>query len=220
MANLASVDYANQRLHCHLDTVSNGLNPVAMYQEFMVLWLANASSEQNYYPPIRGEGNESIGGGLFTPQRADLRTGWKIVPYDSSHVLTVEVQVVNKTDGLNFTECFDRSTLTSGVEVDIEQGYQDVEIREVATGGALTAAQDAKLTAINTVLTGAIEGSLDFSAITRLILSSAMNDIEVISDDGTTRVVDFKDLAGTGVRFRSSGNLVTGMRAISNVDGS
>ena len=105
-----------------------------------------------------------------------------MVPNDTSHVLTVLNEIVCKADSVSFASCFDRSGLSSGVEVDIQQGYKDVEIREVSTGDGLNAANQAKLDAINTAT-----AKLTFDGDNHVASNvQKINDAEILGDGSTT----------------------------------
>ena len=148
MTQVASVDYANKRIHLHLDTVTAGFDCIAAYFEINALILANANGEQNHPHMISAEGNIPKGGGAFTPRYALIESGWRFVPYAGvAHTLGLQTEPVSK-DGLSGRDVFDRSTLN--VIVEIDELYEKVEIRTVNTGSGLSAAQDAKLTQIDT----------------------------------------------------------------------
>ena len=133
MAQIASEDYANKLIYLHIDTVTNGFDPALMQQEHRALRRLNANGERKYDPMVTFVGNESIGGGVYTPPSTRLRAGVRIVPYDTDHSLTILNQILNIPDELADVGVFDRSGVASNV--DIDKGYDPFGVREVNTGG-------------------------------------------------------------------------------------
>ena len=143
MAQVANVDYGAKRIYCHADTVTSGFDIIAAYFEINVLRQLNANGEQNFAHMLSAEGNIPKGGGNFTPNYGLLETGWRIVPYDQvGHTLNLITEPVSK-DNLSGRDVFDRTGIL--VAINIDEIYEKVEIREVAVGSGLDAAQDAKL---------------------------------------------------------------------------
>jgi len=101
---------------------------------------------------VSHDGNDSIGGGEFTQSQVDLRTGARIVPEDTDHVLKVKGPILNVADGVSNSGCFDRLTTLSNV--DIDKDYDPVIIREVNTGSGVEAQDILDIAAqVNTTLT-------------------------------------------------------------------
>ncbi|MEM9482110.1 MAG: hypothetical protein AAGA83_00305 [Cyanobacteria bacterium P01_F01_bin.116] len=143
MVQVASIDYPNKRIHLHFDTVANGVDPVEAYKEIRAL-RRTTEAHQRFSPLISAQGNEPKGQGRFTPRRAVLLDGARFVPYNTSHTLTILTEVITD-DEQSGAGAFDRSPLSPGVDVDIDIGFDQVEIITVATGGALTSAQATQL---------------------------------------------------------------------------
>lgn len=134
MTQVASVDYANKRIYLHSDTVVNGFDSIAAYAEIVEARYLNVSDERNFYPIIYAQGHEPKGGGRYTPRRARLVEGARYVPYDTDHVLVLLTETIIPEEGLTQQDCFDRSSLSAGVVVDIDNQAPQVEIIEIATG--------------------------------------------------------------------------------------
>lgn len=137
MANVASVDYASQRLYLHADTVAGGFDVIAAYFEVCALRAANVYGEQHYPNPLSAEGNIAKGGGRFTPRYGVLAAGWRLVPYDAAHLLRILVEILS-ADGISDVSVFDRSTVVSHVDIDI--AYRQVEVVQVSVDGVAAAA--------------------------------------------------------------------------------
>ncbi len=150
MTQLASIDYANNRIYLHFDTVNavTGFNPALLYQEIKAA-RATTAAHKLFYRRMYMIGNIPKGGSKFTAKSGVLRSGVRIVPWDSSHDLYIKGEILNIDDALSFRGCFDLSGLTSGVEVNFIQDYSDVEIREVSTGSGLSGAESTKLDEIH-----------------------------------------------------------------------
>lgn len=145
MAQIASIDFGLERIYLHLDTVTNGFDTMLAYFEVNALIIANAAYQQ-YISPLSAEGNIPKGGGKFTPRYVLMQTGWRFVPYSLvAHGLSILVEPVS-AEGLSGRATFDRNGVV--VNIDIDEAYEKIEIREVNTGGttpALTPSQSAQL---------------------------------------------------------------------------
>ena len=167
MTQVANVDYGLKRIYCHADTVASGFDIIAAYFEINVLRYNNVNNAQNYYHMLSAEGNIAKGGGTFTPKYGLLQSGWRVVPYDQvSHTLNVLSEPVS-LDGLSGRDVFDRSGIL--LNIDIDEMYEKIEIREVNTGSAVTAQNvtDIAAATANTAFTATSQG-LDLSMMTLL----------------------------------------------------
>lgn len=137
MTELASVDYPNQRVHLHADTMTAGVT-IALYQEVFADWLATVA-HQNYQMALDAEGYVPKTASKRTARRILLPTGWRIVPYDASHKLQLKIELLNKADVLENIDCFDRSSLSAGTDIDIDTTSIDkVEVVTVNIGGSVS----------------------------------------------------------------------------------
>ena len=102
---------------------------------------------------VAGGNIEKISGYSYTASYVQLLYGCRIVPYNASHHLRV-VRDTFTDDGFAGRDCFDRTSLSANVEVDIDVQVDAIEIREVIVGGttptveALLAAISSKVSAI------------------------------------------------------------------------
>jgi len=137
MAQIASEDYVNKRIYLHVDTVTTGFDPAAMQKEHRARRRINAAGQRGFDPMVKFQGNEAKGGGKFTATQVLLRSGVRIVPYDSglgtSYNLDILNEILNIDDALSDRDVIDRTGLVDTVNVDVT--YSPVEIREVTTGG-------------------------------------------------------------------------------------
>ena len=191
MTQIASEDYANKRIYLHLDTTTNGWDPVELYREHRQRRRLNANGERNYKAMVSASGNESKGGGNYTPRRGILASGVRIVPYNGSHVLRQLAEVINTDEGLSDFSLIDRAPLGSGVEVDLELTYDKIEIREVGSSPADIAAA---------VLDAVVEGSLTLRGVLRICLAGLA---ATLSGAGTT-TIRMRDQADTKDRITAT----------------
>jgi len=139
MALVASVDYPNKRIYLSATTVNTDLDVLDIYKEVRNL-RATTTSHRGFKPIIVGGGNiTKIPGLTYTAPYVQLLYGCRIVPYNSKHKLRV-IRDTFTDDGYSGINCFDRTTLTHEVDIDID--VDKVEVREVATGGSSLSAQD------------------------------------------------------------------------------
>ena len=140
MAQIASEDYVNKLIYLHIDTVTNGFDPALMQQEHRALRRLNANGERKFDPMVTFVGNEAKGGGNYTPWSTRLRAGVRIVPYDTGtgtqYSMDILNEILNIPDELADQGVFDRSTVDANV--DIDKGYDPVEVKTIITGSAVT----------------------------------------------------------------------------------
>jgi hypothetical protein len=150
MAYIASEDYIAKRIYLHADTATaTSLDLINVYLEHIIRRAANANGERRFPRMVLSIGNESAGG-EFTPQYVDLQNGVRLVPYNTSHSPLIKpTPLISRAENIAGRDLFDRSSLTSGIEVDIDYRPEISGFREVNTGG-LTSAQSAQITAIET----------------------------------------------------------------------
>ena len=86
MTQIAAEDYENLLIYLHADTVTQGFDPALMQQEHRRRRrLKTQGDERKYDIMVTFSGNEDIGGGRFTQGLTRLRSGVRIIPYDSWH---------------------------------------------------------------------------------------------------------------------------------------
>jgi hypothetical protein len=152
MAYIASEDYIAKRIYLHADTATaTSLDLINVYLEHIIRRAANANGERRFPRMVLSIGNESAGG-EFTPQYVDMQSGVRLVPYNTSHSPLIKpTPLISRAENIAGRDLFDRSSLTSGIEVDIDYRPEISGFREVNTGG-LTSAQSAQITAIEAAL--------------------------------------------------------------------
>ena len=143
MPLVAAVDYPNKLIFLGADSVGVEVLPIDIYKEMRERRRLDQDDDRSFFPMVTAFGNEDIGGGVSTPRYTNLADGVRIVPFDVDHSLLIRGNLISTAEGLAGRDLFDRSTLTS--EVDIDYQPPQVEIITVATGGALTALQEAQL---------------------------------------------------------------------------
>jgi hypothetical protein len=148
MALVQSVDYAARRIYLSSSTMNATLDTLDVNQEVRTLRMTT-EAHRRFRPMIVAGGNiAKIPGVSYTPPYVQLLYGCRIVPYNSTHTLKL-VRDTFTDDGFAARDCFNRSSLTPGVVVDIDVDVPAVEVREVniAGGGgsdAPTAAENAE----------------------------------------------------------------------------
>ena len=142
MPLVASVDYAAKRIYLSVETADAVLDTLEIYQEVRALRRLN-EPHRRYKPMIDAGGNiPKIPGVVYTQPYVRLLNGCRIVPHDSSHKITL-IRDTFTDDGLAGRDCFDRTPLNPGTDVDIDVLVDKVEVRVVdgAGGGGLTPEQ-------------------------------------------------------------------------------
>jgi hypothetical protein len=186
MPVVAAVDYVQKRIYLSVDTVNADLDTLDVYRECRERRRLN-EGDRRFSPMIEAGGNiPKITGVSATPAYARLLGGARIVPYDSTHRLRV-IRDTFTDDGFAGRDCFDRSGLTAGVEVDIDVDFPEIEIRFIASGSGLSTQQANDLTLIRRILQN------------KTITDPATGAMTVYSDDGSTPLLVapiFKDAAG------------------------
>jgi hypothetical protein len=148
MTIIASIDgtVSPRLIYLHSDTVGASVHPLEIYQDMRALRRTDESLRK-FDLFMSMSGNVAKGGGKFTERYVTL-LNTRIVPYDTSHVLTITGTIITD-DGFEGIFAFDKTPLSATTTVDIAYVPPQVEVITVSTGGALTVEQDAKLTQIS-----------------------------------------------------------------------
>ncbi len=133
MALISYIDGDARRIYLSANTMNVAWHPVDLYREIRML-RKNNESLRKYTNFMRGDGNVDKGGGKATERYFTLMFGTRIVPWDESHVIDVTGTLITD-DGLEGVFCFNRDTLSSGVEVDIQYAPKQVEVITINTSG-------------------------------------------------------------------------------------
>lgn len=139
MPLIASENYTSKLIFLSADSVGVDLNPIDIYREHRERRRLNANSERGFSPMVSAFGNEPAGPSN-TPRFTNLATGVRLVPFNTSHELSIVGALISTADGLAGADLFDRTPLSVGVEVDINYAPPQVEIIEVNTGSGVTPA--------------------------------------------------------------------------------
>ncbi len=146
MVVIDHIDGVNRKIYLHADTVGTDFKPIDAYKEMRELRRTDESLRK-YDLFLSAHGNEPKGGGKYTERYVKQLLGTTFVVYDSTYTLNV-IGTIITDDGQEGVDCFDRSELTSPNVVDISYTPPQVEIIEIATGGALTTEEHDKLFAV------------------------------------------------------------------------
>jgi len=129
---IASIDPALRLIYLDATTVNAEIHPIDIYKEMRTLRASDETLRQ-YDLFMRADGNISKGGGKFTERYVTLLDGTRIVPYDTTHILTITGTLITD-DGFEGVYAFNRSSLSPATEVDINYVPPQVEVIEVQTG--------------------------------------------------------------------------------------
>lgn len=147
MTLIASIDGPTRRVYLHADTVGADVHPVDIYKEMRVL-RRNSEALRGYDLFMKASGNEEKGGGKFTERYVTLLLGTRLVPFDTTHELTITGTVITD-DGQEGIAAFDRASLSPTTAVDINYVPPQVEVIEVSSGSGLSAEQDSWLSQVH-----------------------------------------------------------------------
>jgi len=200
MAYIASEDYTAKRIYLHADTATaNSLDLINVYLEHIIRRAANVNGERRFPRMVLSIGNESAGG-IFTPQYVDLQNGVRLVPYNTSHApLITPTPLISRAENLSGRDLFDRSSLTSGVEVDIDYRPEISGFKIVNVGGGFVDL-DPVLSAIST-LTDYHDNEIVYYALdntTEVNQSEAVH-VAVFDDSGISGGNRIKTLQGQNI---------------------
>lgn len=189
MAYIASEDYTNKRIYLHPDTFSMvEIDLINVYQEHIIRRKLNVNGERNFTKMVLAFGNEDIGG-EFTPRYVDLQQNVRLVPHDASHTpLITPTPLISRAESLSGSALFDRSSLTGGVEVDIDYRPEKTGFRVVNTGSGIqpsdvTDIANASAIAVDSILTDDFDSTnatVDLTPITDAI--AALKDFDPLND--------------------------------------
>ena len=117
MSTIQAIDGENRLIYLHADTVNQSIHPLEIYRAVRE-FRRNDESLQKYNNFMKGDGNIPKGGCKFTERYFTLLEGARIVPFDTTHVLSITGTLLTD-DGQEGVFAFNRTTLSMGVCVDI-----------------------------------------------------------------------------------------------------
>lgn len=173
MAVIASIDGTARRIYLHVDTVGIDVHPIDIYTA-MRTFRRTDEDLRKYELFLSGHGKDQKSAGKFTERFVKTLLGTKIVPYDTTQRLSITGTIITD-DGQEGIDCFDRSSLSPGVEVDIDYQPPQVEVIEVETGSGVSD-QD-KVDIINGVQNYDLTGYVAHSTQAGTQVRIAYNDI-------------------------------------------
>ena len=136
MAVIANIDGPARRIYLSEDTGGTEVHPMDIYREMRGLRRTDESLRK-FDLFLLASGNESKGGGKFTGRLVKCLLGTRIVPYDSTHTLTITGEIITDEETAG-VDCFDRTLLTSPNVVDINYVPPQVEVIQVSSGSGLS----------------------------------------------------------------------------------
>ena len=186
MALIASIDGISRRIYLDASTVGADVHPVDVYKEMRTLRLTDESLRK-YELFMRADGNIPKGGGKFTERYVTLLEGTRIVPFDTSHEISV-IGTIITDDGQEGIACFDKAPLSVSTNVDINYLPPQVEVITVSVGSGLSLAEQERLQRIekfvrNRQFTNPASGKIEQYDDTNTTIEYEAN---IYSDDGVT----------------------------------
>ena len=141
------IDAENRLIYLDSSTVDSTIQPIDIYREMRTL-RQNDETLRSYdvFMTMKGAEKKNPDGTKRTERYLVLLNGTMLVPYGTSHVLTVDGTIITD-NGLEGVQCFNRAELPVGVEVDINYVPKQVEVITINTSGS-TVDNDAIATAV------------------------------------------------------------------------
>ena len=109
MALISSIDGTNRRIYLDATTVGTNVHPIDIYKEMRTL-RKNDENLRKHNLFLSAHGNEDKGGGKSTERYVKELEGTRIIPFDTSHELTI-IGTIITDDGQEGIACFDRTPL-------------------------------------------------------------------------------------------------------------
>jgi hypothetical protein len=141
MPVIGSVDPVAKRIY--LAAGVRSYHPIDMYREMRALRRTDEAL-RGFDAPLVASGNQAKGQGRFTPRLVTFRLGWRVVPEDVSHTLSVTGEQITD-NGQSGPACFDMSTLSATSKIIVEYEPPAAEIITVQGGSVLTTEQAQQL---------------------------------------------------------------------------
>jgi len=145
------IDPISRLIYLDATTVDATISPLGIYQEMRALRRTTLILRgYDVFCKMGGSVPKNPSGSKRTERYLILLGGTQIVPYDTSHTLTVSGTVITDT-GLEGVQVFNTLNLSAGVAVNINYTPKQVEVIVVNTGGGgtLTQVEHDKLLSLN-----------------------------------------------------------------------
>ena len=136
MGLIHHIDPVERRIYLSQETVDASIHPIDIYKEMRTLRRTDETLRP-YDVFLKAYGNVPKGSGKYTERYVVCINGTKIVPYDTSQILTITGTIITD-DGYEGVYCFDRSKLSPGIEVDINYVPPQVEVIQIGQQEVLT----------------------------------------------------------------------------------
>ena len=129
------IDPIARLIYLDASTVGASILPIDIYRELRILRRTNLSLRPyDMFMTMKGADKKNPSGTKRTERYAVLLKGALIVPYDTSHTLTVGGTIITDS-GLEGPECFNRLVLSASSNVNIDYVPKQVEIITVNIAG-------------------------------------------------------------------------------------
>lgn len=142
MALIDHIDGANRKVYLSSDTVNASIHPIDIYKEMRALRRTDEELRK-YNLFMKAEGNIPKSSSTFTERYVILLEGTLIVPYDTTHTLTITGTIITD-DGKEGIYCFDRSGLSSQIDIN----YVPPQVEVIVVQGGLSTDEHDKLMAL------------------------------------------------------------------------
>lgn len=136
MGIISHIDGPNRDIYLSVETVGSTVHPIDIYKEMRTL-RRNDEELRKYDVFLSAYGNVPKGGGKATERYVICNSGTKIIPYNATHVLTINGTILTD-DGKEGVDCFNRAPLDDNMIVDINYIPPQVEVITVYSTGGLT----------------------------------------------------------------------------------
>lgn len=135
MAVIDHIDADARLVYLSASTVDAILQPIDIYREMRTLRASNEVLRgYDLFMTMRGAEKKNPDGSKRTERYLVLLDGTLIVPFDTSHEITVDGTMITDS-GLEGVQCFNRAGLSVNVEVDINYVPKQVEVITISVGG-------------------------------------------------------------------------------------
>jgi len=142
MALIDHIDGANRKVYLSSDTVDASIHPIDIYKEMRALRRTDEELRK-YNLFMKAEGNIPKSSSTFTERYVILLEGTLIVPYDTTHTLTITGTIITD-DGKEGIYCFDRGGLSSQIDIN----YVPPQVEVIVVQGGLSTDEHDKLMAL------------------------------------------------------------------------
>ena len=130
------IDPINRLIYLDDSTPDTEIHPIDIYREVRQLRRTDESLRPyDMFMTYKGAEKKNPDGSKRTERYGVLLKGTLIVPYDTSHHLTITGTLITD-DGQEGQYCFQRANLSDGVVVDIDYAPKQVEVITVSIGGS------------------------------------------------------------------------------------